>query len=71
MCLAIPMKIQEINADFAIANAAGNKRKINIKMISSLKVGDFVLVHAGFAIEKIDPKKALATLSLLRELYKK
>ncbi|MCM8782870.1 MAG: HypC/HybG/HupF family hydrogenase formation chaperone [Candidatus Omnitrophica bacterium] len=62
MCLAIPMQIKRIEGDFALVEAAGLKRRINIQLITGLKVGDYVMVHAGFAIEKIKPKDAERTL---------
>lgn len=67
MCLAIPMKIKEIKNEFARVEAGGFARTINIQMLPNVKAGDYVLVHAGFAIEKIDPEKARETLSLLDE----
>ena len=61
------MQITEDNK-FAIARAGTLKRKINIEMLGNLKVGDFCLVHAGFAISKIDMKAAKEKLSLLKEI---
>ena len=68
MCLAIPMKIIHIGAEFAEVEASGLKRTINIQMLRNPKIGDFVLVHAGFAIEKLDPEKARETLKLFDEV---
>lgn len=65
MCLAIPMKIHKINGAFAEVETGRLKRTINIQMMSSLRPGDYVIVHAGFAIEKIDPAKARETLRLI------
>ena len=69
MCLAIPMRIKKIEADFAIAETARLQRRVNIQMLPRLEVGDYIVVHAGFAIEKIDPKKAQATLRLINEIH--
>lgn len=73
MCLAIPGKIEEIvDAENHIAkvNVSGVKRNVNISMLESedARVGDYVLIHVGFAMSKIDEKEAEETLRLLREI---
>jgi hydrogenase expression/formation protein HypC len=65
MCLAIPMKIKSINGEFAQVEAGKLLRTVNIQMLPKIKIGDFVLVHAGFAIEKVDPQKAEDTLRFI------
>ncbi|MFH1641258.1 MAG: HypC/HybG/HupF family hydrogenase formation chaperone [Candidatus Omnitrophota bacterium] len=67
MCLAIPMKIKSINGAFAEVTAAKLVRRVNIEMVSNIKVGDYVIVHAGFAIEKVNPQKAEETLRLIED----
>ena len=70
MCLAIPGKVIEIekNNDHAIVDYGdGTKRKANVTLVD-VKVGDYVLVHAGFAIEVLDEKDAEETLDLFREI---
>ena len=70
MCLAIPGKIIEIDnkTNHAIVDYGdGTKRKVNISLIET-KIGDYVLVHAGFAIQILDEKEALETLDLFREM---
>lgn len=69
MCLAIPMKIKSLKGDFAEVEAGRLLRTINIQMLPQAKAGDYVLVHAGFAIERVDPKKAEETLRLVDEIY--
>lgn len=69
MCLAIPMKIKKINGEFAEVETGRLIRTVNIQMLSGIKPGDYVLVHAGFAIEKVDTKKAKETLRLIDEIY--
>ncbi len=69
MCLGIPMKIKRINADFAEVEAGQLIRRINIQMLPKVKVGDYVIVHAGFAIEKLNPKKAEETLRLIDAIH--
>jgi hydrogenase expression/formation protein HypC len=68
MCLAIPMKVIKIEGDTAIAKAGGLERKANISLLKSVKVGEYILVHAGFAIEKVNEAEAKKTLKVLREI---
>ena len=68
MCLGIPMKIKKVNGDFAQVESGRLIRTINIQMIPSLKTGDYVIVHAGFAIQKVDAAKARETLRLVRSI---
>ncbi len=73
MCLAIPGKIVEIvdiDNQIAKVDVGGVKRNVNIGMLESAdaRVGDYVLVHVGFAMTKIDAQEAEETLRLLREL---
>ncbi|MFH1440628.1 MAG: HypC/HybG/HupF family hydrogenase formation chaperone [Candidatus Omnitrophota bacterium] len=69
MCLGIPMKIRKIKGDFADVEVGQLIRTVNIQMLSYIRKGDYVIVHAGFAIEKVDPEKAKATLKLIDEIY--
>lgn len=59
MCLAIPMEIKQITGNTAIAEAMGVETSVNILLSPDIKVGDKVLIHAGFIIEKLDPDAAL------------
>ena len=68
MCLGIPMKIVKIDGDEAIVDAGGLKRTANLSFMKNAKIGDYVLVHAGFAIEKIKEKEARETLAILRKI---
>jgi len=71
MCLAIPGKIVEmVDAENQIAKVevGGVRRNVNIGMLDDTQLGDYVLVHVGFAMSKIDEKEAEETLRLLREL---
>lgn len=65
MCLALPMRIKKIEGEFAIVETERLLRTVNIQMLSNAKIGDFVIVHAGFAIQKIDPERAKETLRLI------
>lgn len=68
MCLAIPMKIVKIEGDRAVVSAGTLKRRIAVNFLKNPMAGDYVMIHAGFAIEKIDPKKAEETLRILEQI---
>ncbi|MBN2432508.1 MAG: HypC/HybG/HupF family hydrogenase formation chaperone [Acidobacteria bacterium] len=69
MCVAIPMKIQELRENnLCVAEIGGVSREISLMLLPDARVDDYVIVHAGFAIEKLDEKEALATIDLFREL---
>jgi hydrogenase expression/formation protein HypC len=70
MCLAVPARIMSINGEEAVLDYGGVKRKANISMLNDVKVGDYVLVHVGYAISKMDEKEALETLKLWDEMLK-
>ncbi len=67
MCLAVPMQVKTIENEVAICEIDGVKREASLMMIDDVMVGDYVLIHAGFAIEKIDEEEAQLTLQALRE----
>ena len=67
MCLAIPSKITGIQNDMAIVDVDGVKREASLLLLEDARVGDYVIVHAGFAIKKIDESAALETIGLLKE----
>lgn len=67
MCLGVPMQVKSIAHDMAICEIDGVQREASLMMIDDVKIGDFVLIHAGFAIEKIDEGEALLTLQALRD----
>lgn len=69
MCLGIPMKIRSIRRDFAEVESGRLIRTVNIQMMPHLKIGDYVIVHAGFAIQKLDPQKAKETLRIIDEIH--
>lgn len=71
MCLGIPVKIVSIDGNTALASVSGVKRKIGIELTPDARAGDYVLLHAGFAIEKISKKDARKTLKLLEEMFSK
>lgn len=67
MCLAVPSKIIEINDMVAKVDVDGVIRETSIMLLDDIKIGDYVIVHAGFAINKIDEQAALQTLEDLRQ----
>ena len=68
MCLAIPSKIINIDNYLATVDVSGARREVSmILMPEDARVGDYVLVHAGFAIQKLDEEAAMESLKLLRE----
>ncbi len=68
MCLAIPALIKSIKGQQAVADIEGVTRDISIQLTPDAKVGDYVLLHTGYAINIIDAAEAEETLKLLREL---
>ena len=68
MCLAVPMKLIEIRGDRGVADVGGMRREVGLQLLDSPAPGDYVLVHAGFAIQKVDEAEAQKTLALFREL---
>ena len=65
MCLAVPMKLIKINGVTGIAELGNLQREIGLLLLENANVGDYVIVHAGYAIQKLDEKEALRTISLL------
>jgi hydrogenase expression/formation protein HypC len=66
MCLAIPSKIIGIDNNMATIDVDGVRRQTSLLLLEDARVGDYVIVHAGFAIQKLDEVSALETLRLLR-----
>ena len=68
MCLAVPLKLIEINGNDAVGEAMGMQRKLRVDLIPDAKIGDYVMVHAGFAIERLAEEQALEDLETWEEL---
>jgi hydrogenase expression/formation protein HypC len=68
MCLGIPARIEKIEGQEAKVILSGNTLNISLSFLDDLKIGDYVLVHAGYALQKLDEKEAKKTLKLLNEL---
>jgi len=70
MCLGIPVKIVEKNGYQGICEIGGVKREVDLRFTEDIKKGDYVILHAGFAIQKLNEAEAKETLSLLKEMLK-
>lgn len=68
MCLAVPLKIISIKGKMGIGELGRVKKKVSLMLLDKVKVGDYVLLHAGFAINKLETKEAEELLQLLREI---
>jgi hydrogenase expression/formation protein HypC len=69
MCLAIPaLVVERLQADEAIIDAGGVEKRVSLALVSEAAVGDYVIVHAGYAISRLDPEEALRTLALFAEM---
>ena len=69
MCLAIPAKILEINAvtDTAVVSLGGVRKSVSLALVEDTSVGDYVLVHVGYALNRISPAEAERTLALIQQ----
>lgn len=70
MCLGIPLKVVEINGNEAIGEMNGIKKKIRIDLIKDIKIGEFVMVHAGFALERMKHEEAEETINAILEIQR-
>ncbi|MBO8169522.1 MAG: HypC/HybG/HupF family hydrogenase formation chaperone [Thermoanaerobacteraceae bacterium] len=68
MCLAVPLKVRKKEGDMAEVGLKGLRQQVSVALTPEVKEGDWVLVHAGFAIQRLEENDALETLSLLEEL---
>ncbi len=68
MCLAVPGKILDRQDMLATIEIGGVTRKVSVMLLPEAKIGDFVLIHAGFAVQSIDEEEAAKTLALFNEL---
>jgi len=68
MCLAVPMKVIEISANQARAEVGGVIYRANLDLLSDVRIGDYIIVHAGFAIEKLDEETARENLAIWQEI---
>lgn len=68
MCLAVPMRVAEIRGNRGRVENDGISYQVSFQLVPEVAVGDYVLVHTGFAIERLDEEEAAETLRLFREL---
>lgn len=70
MCLGIPGRIEEVKGVEATVSFSGTRRSVRLDLLDNVSVGDYVIVHAGFAIEVLDQETALQMLNTLREVFR-
>ena len=72
MCLAIPARVVEINggeqADLGVVDLGGVRREVSLALVDNVSIGDYVIIHVGYALTKLDPTEAAKTLALFEEL---
>ncbi len=68
MCLSVPARILKICNSTAQVSISGSIIEVSLQLLENVKIGDYVLVHAGFALEKLDTEEAIATLKTLEDL---
>jgi len=68
MCLAVPMKLVSKNGSTAVAEIGGVQRQISLMLLPEAEIGEYVIVHAGFAIQKLNEEEAKKTLELLEQI---
>lgn len=68
MCLGLPGRVIKIEDKTSLVEVMGVSREVSIELLKNVSIGDYVLVHAGCAITKIDEEEALRTIELFREL---
>jgi hydrogenase expression/formation protein HypC len=69
MCLAVPVEVVALTGDGrALADMGGVRREIDVSLLEDLQIGDFVILHVGFALQKLDRAEAEKTLTLLQQM---
>ena len=71
MCVAVPMKVKELRGEEALVELDGFEKEVYMMLVDEINIGDYVMVHAGFAIQKVNPEEAASTLEALKELGEK
>lgn len=67
MCLSIPAKVEKIDGEMAIVSVGGTTYNASLQMLDDVEVGDYILMHTGFAIQKLDPEEAKQSLEVFAE----
>lgn len=69
MCLAIPAKVVEmLDGDMAVVDMGGVRKEVSLALLEEVSEGDYVIVHVGFALNRLDPEEAERTLALFAEM---
>lgn len=68
MCLGIPARVLSVAGDTATVEVGGARREVSVILLDGVEIGEWVILHAGFAIQKLDPEEAEKTLALFREI---
>jgi hydrogenase expression/formation protein HypC len=68
MCLAVPALVQSIDGDYAQVDFGGVSKRICVTLLPGLEVGEYVIIHTGYAIERLKPEEAKKTLALFEEM---
>ncbi len=69
MCLAIPMEVKKITGDWAVVEYEGTRREVRLEIVDERpEVGDYVIIHAGFALHRIDEEEAKESLKYWKEI---
>ena len=68
MCVAVPMKVVSREGDRAVGLLGDTRREVGLALLPDVEVGDYVIVHAGYAIQRLDEEEARRTLELIAEL---
>jgi hydrogenase expression/formation protein HypC len=67
MCLSIPAKVEQIDGEMAVVSVGGTKYHASLQMLDDVKIGDYILLHTGFAIQKMSEEEALESLKVFEE----
>jgi hydrogenase expression/formation protein HypC len=67
MCLSIPAKVEIIEGEMAVVSVGGTRYNASLQMLDDVKIGDYILLHTGFAIQKLTPEEAAESLSVFDE----
>jgi len=69
MCLALPARVVEISgSDLGIVDLGGVRKEVSLALIDDVAIGDYVIIHVGYALTKLDPEEAAKTLALFAEM---
>jgi hydrogenase expression/formation protein HypC len=68
MCLGIPAQVLTLAESVAVVEVGGVRREVSVELLDDVAAGDWVIIHAGFAIQKLDPEEAEKTLTLFQEI---